>query len=75
MALFGKKKKSTEYLSVGGDFGARHASDALAVYAKYSKMFRGNKKVVLGLMQRVCPGGKHAWFESSVGLIRKPINQ
>lgn len=30
------------------------------------------KTVVVGKLVRVCPGKNHAWFESPVGLIRKP---
>jgi len=29
--------------------------------------------VVLGARIRTCPGGRHAWFESSVGHVRKPV--
>lgn len=29
--------------------------------------------VRLSRMISKCPGGKHAWFESNVGLVRKPI--
>lgn len=29
-------------------------------------------KAVVGRLVRVCAGGRHAWFESDVGLIRKP---
>ena len=30
-------------------------------------------KASLGKMVRLCPGKRHAWFESSTGIIRKPI--
>jgi hypothetical protein len=30
-------------------------------------------KPILYRLKYICPGGRHAWFESSVGLIRKPI--
>lgn len=30
-------------------------------------------KVVLGDRVKDCPGGRHAWFESNVGVIRKPL--
>ena len=26
-----------------------------------------------GKLIRVCPGGRHAWFESSAGPVRKPV--
>lgn len=35
----------------------------------------GRKKVSLTGVVRVCPGGRHAWFASNVGVIRKPINE
>jgi hypothetical protein len=31
-------------------------------------------RVVLGEMVRRTPGGNHAWYESNVGIIRKPIH-
>lgn len=31
------------------------------------------ENVVVGEMIRVCKGGKHAWYNSNVGVIRKPI--
>lgn len=31
------------------------------------------KKVILGKMIRKTAGGFHAWYESNVGIIRKPI--
>lgn len=33
------------------------------------------EKVVLGELVRVTPGGRHAYYESNVGLIRKPIRE
>ncbi len=42
--------------------------------AKGTKIFGiGRKKVRLGALVRKTPGGRHAWFDSNVGLIRKPI--
>jgi hypothetical protein len=32
------------------------------------------QKVVIGRFIRLCPGGRHSWFESNVGPIRKPVN-
>lgn len=29
-------------------------------------------KVKVGALVRVCPGNRHAWYESNVGFIRKP---
>jgi hypothetical protein len=29
--------------------------------------------VRLGKMLRICSGGRHAWFDSNVGVIRKPL--
>lgn len=39
----------------------------------YYAAARRTDNVSVGAMQRVCPGGAHAWFESNVGLIRKPL--
>ena len=33
------------------------------------------KKVKIKKILRVCPGGFHAWVESNVGIIRKPLNK
>ena len=30
-------------------------------------------RVVLGPMIRLCPGSHHAWYESNIGPVRKPI--
>lgn len=30
------------------------------------------RRLTLGPLVRVCPGKRHAWFESSAGLVRKP---
>jgi len=38
------------------------------------KMQMKKKQVVIGKMIRVCAGGRHAWFESNVGPVRKPYN-
>lgn len=32
-------------------------------------------KVPKGKLIKVCAGGRHAWFESHVGKIRKPYNK
>jgi len=40
---------------------------------RQKKHVRVRSAVVLGRMIRVCPGRRHAWFESSMGMIRKPI--
>jgi len=29
--------------------------------------------VQLGTYVKICPGGNHAWYDSNVGLIRKPF--
>ena len=31
------------------------------------------QKAVVGNLIRVCPGKRHAWFESNLGPIRKPL--
>jgi hypothetical protein len=36
------------------------------------KLQKLKPKVELGAFVRWCPGRHHAWFESNVGLIRKP---
>lgn len=30
------------------------------------------KKVAIRFLITVCAGGRHAWFDSNVGIIRKP---
>lgn len=37
---------------------------------EYKKAIRD--KVKVGVLVRITPGGRHAWYESNVGLIRKP---
>lgn len=32
-------------------------------------------KVILGKLVKITAGGFHAWYESNVGLIRKPIKK
>lgn len=34
---------------------------------------RKKTKVSLGNVISICPGGRHAWYNSNVGKIRKPI--
>lgn len=31
--------------------------------------------VRIGKLISVCPGKRHAWYESNVGIIRKPVNK
>lgn len=33
------------------------------------------RRITMGHLVRVCPGKRHAWFESSVGLVRKPYQE
>jgi hypothetical protein len=33
------------------------------------------KKVVLGKLIRVTAGGRHAWYESNVGPVKKPYRK
>lgn len=40
---------------------------------EYKKAIRD--KVQVGVLVRITPGGRHAWYESNVGLIRKPLHQ
>lgn len=28
---------------------------------------------LIGNLVRVCPGGRHGWFETNVGIVRKPL--
>ena len=37
------------------------------------KIISGKKKVKLGKLIRKTPGGRHGWFESNVGIIKKPL--
>lgn len=37
------------------------------------RMFRRRVKVKVGELVKMCPGGKHAWYNTDIGLIRKPI--
>ncbi len=30
-------------------------------------------KVVLGELVKLCPGKRHGWYQSNVGVIRKPV--
>jgi len=32
-------------------------------------------EVVVGEVIRLCPGGRHAWFSSNVGPVRKPVDK
>ncbi len=34
---------------------------------------KAKEKVEVGELVRVTPGGRHGWYESNVGLIRKPL--
>jgi uncharacterized protein affecting Mg2+/Co2+ transport len=36
------------------------------------KVKRIREKAVIGELVKVCPGKRHAWYSSNVGLIRKP---
>ena len=47
----------------------------LAKYARQKKQWANRPRVKLGAMVRVTPGGRHAFYESNVGLIRKPYVQ
>jgi len=38
------------------------------------KKSRRNSKVKLGKLIEVYPGGRHAYYESTVGRVRKPLN-
>lgn len=29
--------------------------------------------IEIGAVVKVCPGQRHAWFQSNIGLVRKPI--
>lgn len=31
-------------------------------------------KPTIGVLIRITPGGRHGWFESNVGPLRKPLN-
>jgi len=52
---------------------------ALAIFDLFRSPFRYTprrkwSRVSVSAISRICPGGRHAWFESNVGLIRKPID-
>jgi len=34
---------------------------------------RSKPKAQLYELVRVCPGGRHAWFDSNIGLVRKQV--
>lgn len=47
-------------------------SDKLMSKSKPGKLRHAPKvKVILGKLLEVTPGGKHAWYESNVGPVRK----
>ena len=42
-------------------------------YALPQPVKRSKSRVSLGKMLRLCPGGRHAWFESNCGPVRKQV--
>ena len=38
-------------------------------------MQKKRKKVEMLQLIKVCPGGRHAWYHSNVGVIRKPCTK
>ena len=41
--------------------------------SKYKRLIPLKVKVEVYEMVRMCAGGRHAWYNSNVGIIRKPI--
>lgn len=74
-----KKAKPGDKLSAYYRYLANLQIAGDAIYQKLKKereerkAYRLSNPVVLGAMVRMCPGNKHAWFESNIGLIRKPV--
>lgn len=62
----GHKNLSVDYRRETGNEAPKNAP-------KKAKRNWFRKAVVVGNLIRECPGKRHAWFESAVGPIRKPI--
>jgi hypothetical protein len=52
---------------------SRNQNSTSLNFSKFLKRIK--QKAVLGSLIKVCPGGRHAWFESNIGDIRKPITR
>jgi hypothetical protein len=64
-------KKNTIILMALGYAQSLQFKTLLVPKIKPSRTFKGHPIVLE--MVRMCPGGHHAWFNSSIGLIRKPL--
>jgi hypothetical protein len=51
---------------------ARRVAVTARLLDMYSRALH-RQKVQLRNMVKLCPGKRHAWFESNVGLVRKPL--
>ncbi len=40
----------------------------------YATPLRNKPRPIFGPLLRLCPGGKHGWFETNVGPVRKDMN-
>lgn len=50
-----------------------NTTEVVRAARRAAKQRRIKPKATITALSRVCPGGRHAWFESNVGLVRKPI--
>lgn len=63
----------TENLNNLRDFLLRVGIDINKPRKKSAKIRKRKSGPSIGMTVKVCPGKRHAWFESSSGLIRKPV--
>lgn len=74
------KLNKKERLEKQSDFIGNLQADLIHLAIKHSdeeiqnRKDSANSKVRVGNLHHVCAGGRHGYFESGVGLIRKPIN-
>jgi hypothetical protein len=66
-------KLSVEALTAAFVYGKLRENIGPPRLDKYVPAPRYRSTVRLGAKIRDCPGGHHAWYESNVGPIRKPL--